>query len=52
MLKHLRHAKSKGRAPLFIVSKQNLNPPIGASRALKMVQNEIELKKHYYEMWV
>jgi hypothetical protein len=30
---------------LFLVSKQNLNPPIGASGALKNVKNRLELRK-------
>jgi hypothetical protein len=30
---------------LFLVSKQNLNPPIGASSALKIVTNGLELRK-------
>ncbi len=36
---------SKGRAKLFLVSKQNLNPPIGAFGALKFVKNRLELRK-------
>jgi hypothetical protein len=38
-------ARSKGRALLFLVSKQNLNPPIGAFGALKIVKNRLELRK-------
>jgi hypothetical protein len=30
---------------LFLVSKQNLNPPIGAFGALKFVKNRLELRK-------
>jgi signal-transduction protein with cAMP-binding, CBS, and nucleotidyltransferase domain len=35
----------RGGLCLFLVSKQNLNPPIGASGALKIVKNRLELKK-------
>jgi hypothetical protein len=38
-------ARSKGKVPLFLVSKQNLSPSIGASQALKIAKNGIKLKK-------
>jgi len=34
-----------GRAPLFLVSKQNLTPPIGTFGALKIIKNKLELRK-------
>jgi hypothetical protein len=35
----------RGRLRWFLVSKQNLNPPIGASGALKVVKNRLKLRK-------
>ncbi len=44
-LKHLGQARSKGRVLLFLMSKQNLNPLVGASSVLKVVKNEIGMDK-------
>ncbi len=44
-LKRLRQVKFKGKAPLFSMSKPNLNPPFGAYGALKIMKNEIESRK-------
>jgi hypothetical protein len=44
-LECLGQAKSKGKAPLFLVSKQNLTLFIDTFKALKFVKNGIELRK-------
>jgi hypothetical protein len=45
-LKHSGQAGSKGRPLLFLVSKQNLNPPpLGASDILIIVENGLEIRK-------
>jgi hypothetical protein len=36
---------SQGRTLLLLVSKQNLNPPLGASNKLKIVENRLEMRK-------
>jgi len=35
----------KGRAPLFLVFKHNLNPPLDASDTLTIVENKLKMRK-------